>query len=201
MTSLQDIVGDIGSPKQKTKQNTSLTDFTKQDRLTVKKKQETELAIVQEEKQLQTFDKIVLCLSRSLTFNEMVLLNRMFSVLVFKSEFHADKKAEKLLFELLILDFTNKKHLSWYLTNKDYLKSQCNVINLALSKKGLDADAITRLKKTFSFDSVIKKIDDEFISSGAELLCQMLVDHCPLPQNSICDKVYKLCQPSSKKKK
>lgn len=140
-----------------------------------------------------SLEKIVLCKSRELTLTEMIQLNRQFSTLVFKEEFHGQKKASGLMFELLILDFTKKAHVSWYKRNLPYLSSNCNIINLALSKKHLSTHTIQDLKQTYQFDSVIKSISQN-MKNSIDLLADMLVDHISLPQSSLVDKCYRLCQ-------
>jgi hypothetical protein len=145
-------------------------------------------------------NKIVICLSRSLNFSELVLLNKLFSCLTFKNEFHGAKSAKNLLFEVLLLDFTVKENLKWYLRNKSYLYSHCNIINVQIARKSLGNVQINALKKTFGFSSVVKQIGNEFISGSKELLENMLIDHQSLPMNTVIDKIYRCCQGTKKKK-
>lgn len=151
------------------------------------------------------FQKLVICKSRELQFDELILLNKCFSVLTFNHEFHGNKAAEDLMFECIIIDFMSKPGVSWFLRNKRYLKDNCNVINLQLKKKHLSNDKITELKKTFGFDSVIKTVCNEFgekvCQTANELLSELLVDHQSIPNNDICSKLYRCLQDNKKKKK
>lgn len=141
-------------------------------------------------------NNFVLCRSRPLGLDELILLNRMFSVLEFKTEYHYEKEASELCFECLILDFHDKKHLTWFMKNKKYLSEYNQIINLALQKKSLKYDNIKQLKEQYNFDSVIKKI--EKLESPAKLLSHMLIDHIPMPQNSCLDGCFRLLQNQKK---
>lgn len=182
----------------------TLRDIVRQSSMNNEEKKQTireveKLKIIKDpENAAKPFNKLVICKSRGLLFDELILLNKMFSVLEFKSEFHGVKTCSELLFECLILDFTKKSHMSWFLKNKSELKKSANIVNIAIHKKHLGNDAIVRLKKTFDFDSVIKDISGEFITSGAELLVQLLIDHQSLPASDCLSKAYRLC---TKKKK
>ena len=150
-----------------------------------------------EEKKEEKKNSIVICLNRALTFEELVKLNKQFSVLQFKSEFHGDKSADKLIYQMLILDFHNKQHVSWYSQNKEYLKNHSFIINLALSKKKLKPDKIEKCKKIYGFDSIIKHITGD---TPQQILANLLVDHLQIPQNGCLDGLFRFLQPSSKKK-
>ena len=159
------------------------------------------LRIEKKQEKQHEVNKIVLCCNRKLSSDELISLNKMYSVLVFNTDYHIVKSSEELLFEMLVLDFGNKAHIAWYFRNKQHLKKTCNIISLAKKTRDLKQVDIKAFKDTYAFDSVITRIETKFAKDGDSLLQEMLIDHVGIPQDSFCSKIHRWFNKGDDKKK
>ena len=140
-------------------------------------------------KKAEKKDKIVICASRSLSESELIILNRMFTVLEFKSSFHAHRKPKDLLFELMIFDFMDKDHLGYYNIHKPWFSANCQIVSLQIPGKKLSMAIMDKLKLTYSFDTIIKSIAR--VTDKEELINSLLSDHLPQLAQDLSSKCFR----------
>lgn len=198
MTTLQDVL----EGKEVKLEKPKLVRTQEEHKKALRKLDNHEISLLDYSDDKKTNKKLIIACNRHLSFNEMVLLNKIYSTMVFKYAYHGKKNINTLLFECLIIDITDKQSFTWLNKNIDEIRTDKYLyVNLAIDGKHLSNDDVQKMKSIYNFDRIIKRLPTgNQINKTIDYMFE-IGDHLSQPQNGCVDGIFRLISNHKKKNK